>query len=595
MAEALNGMKRTHYCGQILPETLGETVVVAGWAQKTRDLGNLIFIDLRDRSGIVQLAFDDATDRAIFEKAAGVRAEFVLMAKGTVRKRESVNKEIPTGEQEIFVEELKILSESQTPPFEITDKTNVKEELRLRYRYLDLRRPSMQRYLNMRHKIAKVTRDYFDSQGFMEIETPMLIKSTPEGARDYLVPSRIHEGKFYALPQSPQTYKQLLMLSGCDRYMQIVKCFRDEDLRADRQPEFTQVDLEMSFVEQDDVMAMNEGYIKYLFKEVLGMELQTPLRRLPYAEAMDRFGSDKPDTRFGLELMNISECVKDTEFKVFAGAIGGGGSVRAINVKCAADKLTRKEIDKLTEFVKTYGAKGLAYTRVTAEAHTSSFEKFLSEDEVKAIHALTGLETGDVLLIVADKNDTVYASLGALRKHLAEKLELFDKSTFDLLWVTDFPLFEYSEEEDRYVSKHHPFTHPYIEDIDKMESDPASVRSIAYDLVINGYEAGGGSIRIHDQELQKKMFKALGFTEEEAMEKFGFLMGAFQYGAPPHGGLAFGLDRLCMILSGTENIKDVIAFPKVQNASELMTQCPAEVEPKALQELHIKIDAADKE
>ena len=590
MAEGLNGMKRTHYCGQILPETLGEQVVVAGWAQKTRDLGNLIFIDLRDRSGIVQLAFDDATDRAIFEKAAGVRAEFVLMAKGTVRKRESVNKEIPTGEQEIFVEELKILSESQTPPFEITDKTNVKEELRLRYRYLDLRRPSMQRYLNMRHKIAKVTRDYFDSQGFMEIETPMLIKSTPEGARDYLVPSRIHEGKFYALPQSPQTYKQLLMLSGCDRYMQIVKCFRDEDLRADRQPEFTQVDLEMSFVEQDDVMAMNEGYISYLFKQVLDMDIQLPLRRIPYAEAMDRFGSDKPDTRFGLELMNISDCVKDTEFKVFAGAIANGGSVRAINVKGAADKLTRKEIDKLTEFVKTYGAKGLAYTRVTGEAHTSSFEKFLSEDEVKAIHAATGLETGDVLLIVADKNDTVYASLGALRKHLAEKLDLFDKSTFDLLWVTDFPLFEYSEEEDRYVSKHHPFTHPYVEDIDKMETDPGAVRSIAYDLVINGYEAGGGSIRIHDQGLQKKMFKALGFTEEEAMEKFGFLMGAFQYGAPPHGGLAFGLDRLCMILTGTENIKDVIAFPKVQNASELMTQCPAEVEPKALQELHIAIN-----
>ena len=590
MAEGLNGMKRTHYCGQILPETLGEQVVVAGWAQKTRDLGNLIFIDLRDRSGIVQLAFDDATDRAIFEKAAGVRAEFVLMAKGTVRKRESVNKEIPTGEQEIFVEELKILSESQTPPFEITDKTNVKEELRLRYRYLDLRRPSMQRYLNMRHKIAKVTRDYFDSQGFMEIETPMLIKSTPEGARDYLVPSRIHEGKFYALPQSPQTYKQLLMLSGCDRYMQIVKCFRDEDLRADRQPEFTQVDLEMSFVEQDDVMAMNEGYISYLFKQVLDMDIQLPLRRIPYAEAMDRFGSDKPDTRFGLELMNISDCVKDTEFKVFAGAIENGGSVRAINVKGAADKLTRKEIDKLTEFVKTYGAKGLAYTRVTSEAHTSSFEKFLSEEEVKAIHAATGLETGDVLLIVADKNDTVYASLGALRKHLAEKLDLFDKSTFDLLWVTDFPLFEYSEEEDRYVSKHHPFTHPYVEDIDKMETDPGAVRSIAYDLVINGYEAGGGSIRIHDQGLQKKMFKALGFTEEEAMEKFGFLMGAFQYGAPPHGGLAFGLDRLCMILTGTENIKDVIAFPKVQNASELMTQCPAEVEPKALQELHIAIN-----
>lgn len=590
MAESLNGMKRTHYCGQVLPSLLGQQVVVAGWAQKNRDMGNLVFIDLRDRTGIVQLAFDDGSDNALREKAASVRAEYVLMAKGTIRRRESVNKEIPTGEVEVFVEELKILSVSQTPPFEITDKTNVKEELRLKYRYLDLRRPSMQRFLAMRHKISKVTRDYFDKQGFMEIETPMLIKSTPEGARDYLVPSRLHEGKFYALPQSPQIYKQLLMLSGVDRYLQIVKCFRDEDLRADRQPEFTQIDLEMSFVEQDDVIAMNEGFMQYLFREVLGMEIQIPFRRIPYAQAMERFGSDKPDTRFDLELVDLSKAVEHTEFKVFAGALAAGGSVRGICVKGGAEKLTRKEIDKLAEFVKTYGAKGLAYTRITGEAHTSSFEKFLSPGEVEAIHACTGLETGDVLFVVADKDDVVFASLGALRKFLGEKLELFDKSTFDFLWVTDFPLLEYSEEEDRFVAKHHPFTHPNMEDLDQLETNPGAVRSIAYDMVINGYEAGGGSIRIHDQELQTKMFKALGFTEQSAQERFGFLMGAFQYGAPPHGGLAFGLDRLCMILSGTENIKDVIAFPKVQNASELMSMCPAEVEEKSLRELHIAID-----
>ena len=590
MADTMQGLKRTHYTTQLTTQQIGEVVTVAGWVQKSRNLGNLIFIDLRDRSGIVQLAFDDSTDRGIFEKAASVRGEYCIMAQGTVRRREAVNKEIPTGEIEIYVTDFRVLSKSITPPFEITDQTNVKEELRLKYRYLDLRRATMQRYLATRHKIAKVTRDYFDQHGFMEIETPVLVKSTPEGARDYLVPSRIHAGKFYALPQSPQIYKQLLMLSGFDRYLQITKCFRDEDLRADRQPEFTQIDLEMSFVEQDDVIAINEGYLKYLFKQVLDMDIQTPLRRIPYAEAMNRYGSDKPDTRFGLELMDLSPILKDTTFKVFAGALASGGSVRAINVKGAADKLTRKEIDKLTDFVKSYKAKGLAYTRVTSDAHTSSFEKFLTPDEVSALHTAVGLETGDVLLVVADpKNTVVFAALGALRKHLAEKLELIDKTKFDLLWVTDFPLFEYSEEENRYVSTHHPFTHPNLEDLPLLESHPDQVRSIAYDIVINGYEAGGGSIRIHDQELQDRMFRALGFTEERAQEQFGFLMDAFRYGAPPHGGLAFGLDRLTMIFTGTENIKDVIAFPKVQNASDLMSQCPSEVEDKALQDLHIAV------
>ena len=596
MADTMNGLKRTHYTTQLSTANIGETVTAAGWVQKNRDLGNLIFTDLRDRAGIVQLAFDDSTDREIFEKAASLRAEYCIMAQGVVRKREAVNKEIPTGEIEIYVTDLRLLTKSVTPPFEITEQTNVKEELRLKYRYLDLRRASMQRFLQTRHKIAKVTRDYFDKNGFMEIETPVLVKSTPEGARDYLVPSRIHAGKFYALPQSPQIYKQLLMLSGFDRYLQITKCFRDEDLRADRQPEFTQIDLEMSFVEQDDVIAMNEGFLKYLFKEVLDMDIETPFRRFTFEEAMNRYGSDKPDTRFGLELIDLSETLKDTEFKVFSGALSAGGSVRAINVKGAADKLTRKEIDKLTDFVKSYKAKGLAYTRVTADAHTSSFEKFLTLEEVAAVHEKVGLEKGDVLLVVADpKNTIVFASLGALRKHIAEKLGLFDKSKFDFLWVTDFPMFEYSEEEDRYVSTHHPFTHPNMEDIDMLETEPGKVRSIAYDCVINGYEAGGGSIRIHDQELQARMFKALGFSDERAQEQFGFLMGAFQYGAPPHGGLAFGLDRLTMILTGTENIKDVIAFPKVQNASDLMSQCPSEVEEQALIDLHIALAAEEEE
>lgn len=593
MADTMKGLKRSHYAGELGTGDIGKTVTVAGWVQKIRDLGNLVFIDLRDRSGIVQLSFDDSTNKDIFEKASSVRSEFVIMAQGAVRRRESVNKDIPTGEIEIYASDFRVLSKSLTPPFEITDQTNVKEELRLKYRYLDLRRAQMQKYLLTRHKIAKVARDYYSENGFLEIETPTLIKSTPEGARDYLVPSRIHEGKFYALPQSPQTYKQLLMLSGVDRYMQIARCYRDEDLRADRQPEFTQIDLEMSFVDQDDIISVNEGFLKRLFKEILDVDIELPLRRIPYAEAMNRFGSDKPDTRFGMELIDLSEILRGCSFKVFAGALEAGGSVRAVVAKNAADKLSRKEIDKLTDFVKTYQAKGLAFTRVTADAHSSSFEKFLSPDEVEAVHKAVGLEKGDVLLIVADKNPVVFAALGALRKHLAEKLGLLDKSKFDLLWVTDFPLFEYSEEEKRYVSVHHPFTHPAEEDIPLLETHPEQVRSIAYDIVINGYEAGGGSIRIHDQELQKRMFRALGFTDEQAQEKFGFLMGAFQYGAPPHGGLAFGMDRLTMILTGTENIKDVIAFPKVQNASELMTECPAEVDEQALKDLHIAIRSKD--
>ena len=590
MNDTMEGLKRTHYCTQVSEADIGKEVVVCGFTQKTRDLGNLIFIDLRDRTGIIQLAFDDATDRAIMAKAAKVRAEFVLMAKGTVRKRESVNTEIKTGTIEVFVTDLRILNEAKTPPFEITDETNVKEELRLRYRYLDLRRAQMQQAMMMRHRIVKIARDYYDENGFLEIETPMLIKSTPEGARDYLVPSRVHPGKFYALPQSPQQYKQLLMLSGFDRYMQIARCFRDEDLRADRQPEFTQIDLEMSFVDQDDVMAVNEGFMKRVFKEALGIEIETPFRRIPYEEAMERYGSDKPDTRFGLELIDLGDVLQNCEFKVFAGALAGGGAVKAILVPDGAERLSRKEIDKLTEFVKTYRAKGLAYTRLTPEKETSSFEKFLSEEEKNALRQRVGAKTGDVILIVADTNkQVVYDSLGALRCELAKRLSLIDESKFDLLWVTDFPQFEYSEEEDRYVAKHHPFTCPRLSDVDKLKTDPAAVHALAYDMVLNGCEVGGGSIRINDPQLQEKMFEALGFTPESAHERFGYLIDAFQYGAPPHGGMAFGLDRLVMLMLGKDSIRDVIAFPKVQNASELMTMCPAEVDEKDIQELHIAI------
>ena len=589
--DTIQNQKRTHYCTQLSEESIGREVTVAGWVQKVRNLGNLIFVDLRDRTGILQLAFDDATARPVFEKAAGLHSEYVVQATGAVRRREAVNNEIPTGQIEVFVGELLILGKAQTPPFEITEKTNVKEELRLKYRYLDLRRAEMQHTIKMRHKIVKITRDYYDENGFLEIETPILIKSTPEGARDYLVPSRVHPGSFYALPQSPQLYKQLLMLSGFDRYLQIARCFRDEDLRADRQPEFTQIDLEISFGDEDDMMSINEGFVKRVMKDALGVEVQTPLRRIPYAQAMERFGSDKPDTRFGLELCDVSDVLANTEFKVFAGAIQGGGSVRGINVKGAAASLSRKEIDKLTEFVKTYRAKGLAYTRLTVEGETSSYEKFLTEAEKNAIRTKLGAQQGDVLLLVADpKNGVVFDSLGALRVELASRLGLIQPGTFDLLWVTDFPLFEYSEEDNRYVAKHHPFTMPKLEHIDMVETDPGNCLARAYDMVMNGCEIGGGSVRINNPELQERMFAALGFTKEDAAEKFGFLIDAYRYGAPPHCGMAFGLDRLVMLMLQKDSIRDVIAFPKVQNASELMSQCPAGVEEKALRELSIKLD-----
>ena len=591
MADVMTGLKRTNYCGETTSALVGKEVVVCGWVQKIRDKGMLVFIDLRDRTGIVQLAFDDRTPEVLRQKAQTARAEFVLMAKGVVRARESVNKDLPNGDVEVYVDDLRILGKAQTPPFEITETTNVKEELRLRYRYLDLRRGEMQHNILMRHRIVKAARDYYDNNGFLEIETPCLIKSTPEGARDYLVPSRVQPGKFFALPQSPQQYKQLLMLSGYDRYLQIARCFRDEDLRADRQPEFTQIDLEMSFVDEEDVMTVNEGFIRHVFREVLGKEIETPFRRIRYQEAMDRFGSDKPDTRFGLELCDITDLVKGTEFKVFRGAVDAGGSVRAINAKGAAGKLSRKEVDKLGEFVKTYRAKGLAFTRLTAEGESSSYEKFLAPEEAKAIRERLGAETGDVLLIVADaKNGVVYDSLGALRVRLAKQLELIPEGSFDFLWITEFPLFEYDEEEGRYTAKHHPFTSPMLEDLPMMESDKEHCRARAYDMVLNGCEVGGGSIRITDPELQERMFRALGFTQERAREQFGFLIDAFQYGAPPHGGMAFGLDRLVMLMLGRDSIRDVIAFPKVQNASELMTGCPDTVEEKGLQELCIRIE-----
>ena len=589
MADTMNGLKRTAYCGELTTAQIGQELVLAGWAAKQRNLGNLIFIDLRDRTGIAQLAFDDSSDRAAFEKAASVRSEYVLMAKGLLRRRESVNRDIPTGEVELYVSELKILAVSETPPFDIKDGIKTNEELRLRYRYLDLRRPELQSAILMRHRIVKLVRDYFDQNHFVEIETPILIKSTP-GARDYLVPSRVHPGKFYALPQSPQLYKQLSMLAGFDRYLQIARCFRDEDLRADRQPEFTQIDLEMSFVDEIDVQTVNEGLMKRIFREILGRDLELPLRRLPWREAMERFGSDKPDTRFGLELVNLTDLLKNTEFAVFKGAIEAGGSVRAINVKGAAGTLSRKEIDKLADVAKLFKAKGLAFTRVTADAHSSSFEKFLTPDEVSAVHERMELETGDVLLVVADPRDSVvFAALGALRLNLAKRLALIPEGSYDLLWVTDFPLFEYDPDEGRYFAMHHPFTSPNLDDLDKMESDPGHCRARAYDLVLNGTELGGGSIRISDPSVQSRMFAALGMSPEEAQEKFGFLLNAFKYGVPPHGGMAYGLDRLVMLLLGKDSIRDVIAYPKVQNASELMTDCPGTVDLKSLDELSIAV------
>ena len=587
--------KRTNYCAELSAANVGERVCVMGWAQKQRDLGALIFIDLRDRTGIVQLAFGENTDRKIFEDAFSVRSEFVLCAKGTVRRRGegAVNKNIPTGEIEIEVDEFKILSTAQTPPFEIVENSKVNTELRLKHRYLDLRRPDMQKNIIARSKISKIARDYYAENGFLDIETPNLVKPTPEGARDYLVPSRVHKGKFYALPQSPQLHKQLLMVSGFDRYFQIARCYRDEDLRADRQPEFTQIDTEMSFVSADDVMRMHEGFLKYLFEKYFGKKLEGDFIRMPYAEAMERFGSDKPDIRFGYELTDLSALLASCKFKVFAGAIANGGSVRAINVKGGA-KFTRKEIDSLVDFVKLYKAKGLAWLKWNEAGEiSSSYAKFLTEAENEAIKAKMGAEKGDLILIVADKNSVVFDALGALRCECAKRMGILDPSEYKFLWVTEFPLLEYSEEDGRFYAKHHPFTSPMDEDLEFIDTDPGRVRAKAYDIVLNGNEIGGGSIRIHDSAIQTKMFELLGMGEEEANEKFGFLLEAFKYGVPPHGGLAFGLDRLVTLMLELEDIRDVIAFPKVQNASELMTKCPAEADAAALAELGIAVVAEE--
>lgn len=585
MADLMKGLSRTHYCGEV--EGVGNEVTVGGFTQRIRDKGGLIFIDLRDRTGIVQLVFDDTTAPEIFEKAKSVRSEYVLMAKGLLRKRESVNKDIKTGDVEILVNDLRILSKANTPPFEITNDTKVNEELRLKYRYLDLRRAKLQENLIMRHKIAKVARDYFYENGFLEIETPMMMKSTPEGARDYLVPSRVHAGKFYALPQSPQIYKQLLMISGFDRYIQLARCFRDEDLRADRQPEFTQIDLEMSFVDVDDILKIGEGFIERLMKETLGIDIPMPLPRLKYNDAMNRYGSDKPDTRFGMEITDISEIVKNCGFSVFTSAIENGGSVRGIVAKNAAGTLTRKEIDKLTEAAKGIGAKGLAYIRWVDDAPNCSFSKFMTEEEMAAILAGLGCEKGDVALIVADKNKVVLPVLGALRLKVAKQLDIIPEG-FNFLWITEFPFFEYNDETDHWDAMHHPFTMPLDECLPYLESAPEKVFAKAYDLVLNGTELCSGSIRITDYELQEKMFKALGLTPEEIEAKFGFLVDAYKYAAPPHGGMGIGLDRLTMLLCGAESLRDVTAFPKIKDASELMSECPAEVDEKQLEELHIK-------
>ncbi len=588
----MTGLKRTNYCGDLRAEDCGKEVVVAGWVQRQRDLGALIFVDLRDRTGIAQLAFDDSTAKEIFDKAFSVRSEYVLMAKGEVRERSSKNKDIPTGDIEIFVTDLRVLGKSETPPFEIIENCQTSELTRLKYRYLDLRRPDLQKNILLRHKITKITRDYFVDNGFIGIETPMLIKSTPEGARDFLVPSRIHKGSFYALPQSPQLYKQLSMVAGFDRYMQIARCFRDEDLRADRQPEFTQIDVEMSFIDKEDILGLIEGFIKRLFKESLGVDVATPFPRLTYKEAMERYGSDKPDTRFDMEITDICDEVKSCGFGVFTGALENGGKVAAITAKKAFSILTRKEVDKLTEFVRGIGAKGLAWARIGDDgAIASSFAKFMTEDEMKAICTKCGAENGDVILIVADKASTTLSVLGALRQAVAKKLDIIDKDKYNLLWVVEFPFFDWDEELGQFVAMHHPFTAPLEECLDYLETDKANVRANAYDLVLNGIELASGSIRITNPDLQKRIFSLLGLSDEEAHEKFGFLTDAFKYGAPPHGGIGLGLDRLVMQMLKLETLRDCIAYPKVQNASEPMTECPAFVDADQLEVLgiaHIK-------
>ena len=590
MSELLQGWKRTCYCTELSKEDVGREVTLMGWCNVRRDLGALIFIQLRDRSGLMQVVFDSSTLSAEdYARASTIRSEYVLAVRGTLEARTGnmVNPKMKTGEVEVKVKDFKILSVSETPPFEVSDDTNAGELLRLKYRYLDLRRPVMQQNLMMRHKIAHIAREYFAENGFVEIETPVLTGSTPEGARDYLVPSRVHPGSFYALPQSPQLFKQMLMVSGFDRYMQIARCFRDEDLRADRQPDFTQIDLEMSFVEEDDVMAMNEGFLRRVFKECLDVDIPNPLPRIKWIDAMNRYGSDKPDVRFGMELVDLTDIVKDSGFSVFANAVKNGGSVRCINVKGGSHHYSRKEIDAEGEFVKTYKAKGLAWMNYKDEGIQSPILKFLSAEEVAAIEAKANFEKGDLLFIVADQNSVVWASLGALRLKVANKLKLIPENSYALLWVVEFPQFEWSEEEGRFMAMHHPFTSPMDEDLDLIETDPGAVRAKAYDIVLNGNEIGGGSIRIHSAELQKRMFKALGFTEESAQQRFGFLLNAFKYGTPPHGGLAYGLDRLAMLICGASSIRDVIAFPKVQNASDPLTGAPYPVEQKQLDELHI--------
>ncbi len=586
--DTMGNMRRTHYCAEI-PLEGGVEVIVGGFVQRVRNLGNLIFIDLRDRTGLVQLAFGDDTPRDVFEKAETLRNEFVVMAKGVVTPRESINKDIKTGAYEIRVSELKLLSKAQTPPFEVSNSDKVNDELKLKYRYLDLRSEKLTRNLITRHEIAKIAREYFYENGFVEIETPMMIRSTPEGARDYLVPSRVHKGSFYALPQSPQIYKQLLMIAGLDRYIQLARCFRDEDLRADRQPEFTQIDLEMSFVDVDDILEITEGFMKRLFKEVKGVDIETPLPRLSYKDAMNRYGSDKPDTRFGMEIQDLSETVKDCEFPVFKNALEMGGSVRAVVVKNGATVYTRKEIDKLTEHAKGIGAKGLAYIRWVDDAPNCSFAKFLHDGELDSILSTLGAEKGDVVLIVADKDKVVLPTLGALRLICAKKLDIIPKDKYNLLWIVEMPFFEYNDETGHWDAMHHPFTMPLDECLDYLDTDPANVRAKCYDLVLNGVELCSGSMRITDRELQEHMFRALGMSDEEIAAKFGFLVDAYKYGAPPHGGLGMGLDRLAMLLCDADSLRDVVAFPKVQNASELMSNCPTEVDEEQLRDLGLKI------